>query len=192
MSKRIWRTLVFLVLSNAIIASAAIQTSSPEERPSKVQAGAGELIIELDRGSIAHFTLDATTVSHVLVRVGDRELSADLRSCILPRSVHAAGMRLIREDLREDEHRTDALTLLFDAGSESDRVFGQFPRVQLTWLDGELVEALITRRTATNQGFSSPLCSPDVRRHARRQAILSHRPSWSSAPVTMEAISVWE
>lgn len=159
---RIWPTLTFLALSNTMIAGAAIRSSSPEERPTRIQAESGELIIELDRGSIAHFTLEAKTVTHILVRVGDRQLSADLRTCVLPRSIHSEGMKLIRDDLREDEHRTDVLTLLFDAGSESDRAFGKFPRVQLSWVDGELAAALISRQIATNHGFSSPLCSPDV------------------------------
>lgn len=164
---RIWPTLTFSALSTAMIAGAAIRSSSPEERPTGIQAEHGELIIELDRGSVAHFTLEAKTVTDILVRVGDRQLSADMRTCVLPRSIHSHGMKLIRDDLREDEYRADVLTLLFDVGSESDRAFGKFPRVQLSWVDGELAAALISRQIATNHGFSSPLCSPDVQPNKR-------------------------
>lgn len=156
---RIWPALVLL---NTIAASAAIRLPSPEERPVKVETESGALIVKLDRGSTAHFVLGATTVTRILVQVGSRQLSADMRACALPRSIHTDDMELIREDLRQDEHRTDMLTLLFDVGSESDRSFGKLPRVQLSWAKGEFAIALISNQIATNHGFSSSLCSPDV------------------------------
>ena len=161
---RMWLALALLTTMTAY---AAIRSTSPEERPVKMVSESGELIIELDRGSTAHFALGAKTVTAILVRVGDRQLSADLRACVLPRSVHTDGMKLIRDDLREDEHRSDVLTLLFDAGSESDRAFGKLPRVQLSWVNGELAAALISHQIASNHGFSSPLCSPDVQPNKR-------------------------
>ena len=147
-----------LILLSTMTAAAAIMTASPEERVTQVESQSGELIVRLSRGSIVHFCADETTVTRILVYVGDRQLAADLRTCDLPRSIHTDGMRLIRDDLREDEHRSDALGLLFDVGSESDRAFGKRPRVQLSWVNGKLTDALISRQIASNHGFSSPLC----------------------------------
>jgi hypothetical protein len=155
---RIWPALALL---STMMADAAIRAVSPEEQPRKIETESGELIIEFDRGSIVQFVVDAKAEFRILMRVRDRQLSADLRGCALPRSIHTDGMKLIRDDLREDQHRSDALTLLFDVGSESERAFGKLPRVQLSWVNGELAAALISYQIAPNHGFSSPLCSPD-------------------------------
>jgi hypothetical protein len=161
---RIWPALAVL---STMAADAAIRSTSPDERPIGIETESGELIVKLDRGSTAHFALDGKSVTHLLVRLGNRQLSADMRACALPRSIHKDDMRLVREDLREDEHRIDLLTLHFDVGSESDRAFGKLPRVQLSWANGELAVAMISHQIATNHGFSSPLCSPDVQPNKR-------------------------
>src|SRR5688572_18907998 len=104
---RIWPALAVL---STMIADGAIMSVSPEELPVRIETNAADLTIVLDGGSTVRFVLGAKTVTQVLLSVGSRQLSADLRTCTLAPSIHTGDMRLIRYDLREDEHRSDALT----------------------------------------------------------------------------------
>jgi hypothetical protein len=144
-------------------AHAHISAPSPTEIPVSSQISDYELTVNLSRGTVVHMTFQSRKVDTVEIRIGDREYLAALGNCKLQRPIHLEDMELLREDLRNDEERQDALTLLFDVGSESERQFGKLPRVQLSWRDGRLIMALISRETGQNSGFSFPLCEQDVR-----------------------------
>ena len=166
------RYLPTLALVAATTAVATVRAPSPTERPTGFTNSTSELRINLGSDSTVLFTLDAQRAIRVDAHVGGRELSYDLRHCTLPSSLHVDSMELTRDDLRDDAYRGESFTLLFDVGSEADRQFGKLPRVQLSWLDGTLVAALITRQTSWTMGFSAELCNPAVRPHVSRRDVL--------------------
>ena len=156
------RYLPTLVLASAITAGATIMSVPPTETPTRVSTNPGELDVTLGSGSRVRFILDGGKTVRVELDVGGRQVTSELRTCMLPSSIAANSLLLIRDDLREDEYRRESVTLLFDVGLEQERRFGKLPRVQLSWEKGALVTALITRQTSVSSGFSSPLCNPDV------------------------------
>jgi len=132
---------------------------SPTEKPIGSASTERSLTIQLDGNSTVSFALDGGRPLSVEVKVGSQSLTASLQGCALPSPIHVKSMSLIRDDLRTDKLQIDSLTLLFDVGLEQERRFEELPRVQLSWLDERLDQALITRLIKPNHGFSSPLCS---------------------------------
>lgn len=143
-------------------AGAHISAPLPTEIPINSKISDHELTVNLSLGSVVHMTFQAGKVDTVQIRIDGREYLASLKNCKLERPIHVDGFELQRDDLRRDGGRQDALSLLFDVGSESERQFGKLPRVQMSWREGRLVAALVTREVAQNSGFSSPLCDPDA------------------------------
>jgi hypothetical protein len=152
------RHLPVVALLLTATAAADIMTLSPSEKPLSVTSGAGDFTIRLSMDSVVHFSLSKERATSMEITVAGRRSVLQLDSCAVPRMIHSEGMELIRDDLRDDEHRTDGFTLLFDVGPEGDRRFGKLPRIQLTWTNGRIAVALITRLVAANNYHSSPLC----------------------------------
>jgi hypothetical protein len=156
------RVLLCLRLLSAGAAVAKIVAPDPIETPGNVTSSANDFIAHLGADSTVRFTLAGDRAERIDVTVAGKRSVADMRTCALPKSIHPEGMELLRHDLRDDEYRSDSFTLLFDVGAESDRSFGKLPRIQLTWVGGRLVTALITRPVSESKLFSAPLCDPDV------------------------------
>jgi hypothetical protein len=144
-------------------AGARISLPTPTEVPVSSQVSDFDLTVKMSRGTEVRMTFRSLTIDTIQVRVNGRAYLSSLRNCKLERPIHVDGMEFLRDDLRKDEDKDDAATLFFDVGSESERQFGKLPRVQLSWRNGRLIMALISRQNGNNSGFSYPLCKPDVR-----------------------------
>ena len=158
------RFLSFFTLLISLSAAAEIVAEWPNERekPSGVTSTADDLIVKLGTNSVVHFYLSGERGTSVEMTVAGRRSVFQLDTCTLSRKIHTDGMELERNDLRQDEHRGNSFTLLFDTGTEKDRSFGVLPRVQLTWTYNRLMVASVTRQVAANSGTTLPLCYPDV------------------------------
>jgi hypothetical protein len=156
------RLLLCALTMFARVAAAEIVAEGPQESPSSVAVKSNELAVKLGATSIVRFVLSGQRVVRVDITVAGKRYIADMRTCALPASIHTNNMVLLRDDLRDDTHRRDGFTLLFDVGSENDRKFGELPRIQLTWEHSRLEAAYISHMIAANSGFGEPLCNPDV------------------------------
>ena len=132
-------------------AEAAISESSPEQKPQHV-------VLRFDADAEATLDLMNAQITRIALGIGHSRAAISLTNCAQPLTdVRLDSVVLIRGD-RDSREPSSSLTLLFDAGLESERAFGRLPRVQLTLSDGKFVEALVSRQIAENHGFSFPLC----------------------------------
>jgi len=156
------RLLALLALLISVTAAADIVAGSPKEKPTGSTSTASDLIVKLGTNSSVHFYLSGERATSVEMSVAGHRSVFQLDTCVLSREIRVEGMELERDDLREGEHRSRAVTLMFDVGSEKDRRFGKLPRAQLTWMQDRLMVAAQHHKIAPNEETTSPLCYPDV------------------------------
>jgi hypothetical protein len=115
-------------------------------------------VLRFDPNAEATFDLMNEQITRIALSIGHSKAAISLTNCAQPLTdVRLDSVVLIRDDRRSREP-SSSVTLLFDAGLESERAFGKLPRVQLTLSDGRLSEALVSRPIAENHWFSFPLC----------------------------------
>lgn len=109
------------------------------------------------KSGTATFNLSEGVVEAIVLRIGDKSYSTSFAGCTPLEHIRFDSATL---DLGESPAE-GTFTLIFDMGTEKSRAFGLLPHIQISFARGNPSQRLITRETAQNSGFSSPLCSDE-------------------------------
>jgi hypothetical protein len=144
------RNLLLVALCLACPLDAHISEPSPQQTPQSIA-------VQFSADANTEFALSNGRLKGVTSHVGRLVASFSLDGCTELKNVRFDTIRLVRDDLRQQDPR-DSFTLLFGFGSETDRHHGQLPTVQLSFDGGNLTDALVTRPTGESSSISSALC----------------------------------
>jgi hypothetical protein len=130
----------------------------PELVHAKLSIDSGEnpkaITVSFQSGS-ATFSLQGVTVQTIDVRVDDKVYSAKLRDCFLVENVRFDTATLTTFPSAPGQAR---FTLSFRTGTESDEGFYGPALIQISFRDGMLLSALVSRETGEHKWSSKPLC----------------------------------
>jgi hypothetical protein len=135
----------------------------PELVHAKLSIDSGENPIAITvsfQSASATFSLQGVTVQTIDVRVDDKVYSAQLRDCFLVEKVRFDTATLTTFPSAPGQAR---FTLSFRTGTEGEGGYGP-ALIQISFRDGMLLSALVSRETGEHKWSSKPLC-PKVGTH---------------------------
>lgn len=140
------RTRRWLALSFAAILASVLMVDyslAHEDRDDPAQS----LVVRFSNGESAAFAISKGSIASITLHVGKSDCAVPQNECSKIHDVHFESVTLYWNGVYRNAAAADYFYIGFDLGPETERKFGELPRVRLIFRNGKFARGVLTRKT---------------------------------------------